>query len=78
MWNLTLFSHFSEKIFSQSQYSEVNNFKIPKNTQEIDFFFLLKFSSERKWLMYNDTYTLDRPSLTLKETDYSVDIVGSI
>ena len=39
MWNLTLFSHFSEKIFSQSQYSEVNDFKIPKNTQEIDFFF---------------------------------------
>ena len=78
MWNLRLLSHFSEKIFSQSQYFEVNNFKIPKNTTEIDFIFLLKFSSERKWLMHNDTYTPDRPSLTSKRTDYSVDIVGSV
>lgn len=59
-------------------YFKINNFKIPKNTIEIDFFFSLRSSFERKQFMYNDTCTAVRPNLTLRGTDYSVYVVGSI
>lgn len=58
-------------------YFEFNNFKIPKNTIEIDFP-PLQSLFERKRFMYNDTCTPVWSNLTLRGIHYSVYVVGSI